>query len=99
MEIGKFYEKGAGYEGTIKTRKLTDLGNVVFEPLENGGDAAPDFLVTSDGYKIGRAWKHQTKDKKSEYLNVVLDDPHMPELIRCRLVNAGNHHLLLWSRQ
>ena len=98
MEIGRFYEQGSTYSGSISTRKLDDLGNVVFHPFDKAGDSEPDFLVKSGRNQIGRAWKQQTQDKEGEYLNVLLDDPHMDEPIRCRLVKYDGLFLLLWER-
>lgn len=98
LEIGKFYDRGSFFEGTISTRKLEDLGNVIFEPYDKAQDHEPDFLVKADRHQIGKAWKQTTRDGDREYLNVVLDDPHMDAQIRARLVRSGDHHLLLWER-
>lgn len=97
-KIGEFYASGSGYQGTIRTRKLKDLGHVVIVAHDKNGDHEPDFLVKADGDEIGKAWKHTAKESEREYLNVVLDDPHMEQQIRSRLVHSGDRFILLWER-
>ncbi len=102
LKIGTFYAKtnkfGVYFEGVLETRKLHALGNITIKPNEKISGNEPDFLVQTDGFEIGHAWKQVTKDKKREYLNVILDDPHMEEEIRARLVKQGEKHILLWER-
>ena len=102
LKIGTFYARKRDsktyYEGTLETRKLHDLGNITIEPKEKTHENEPDFLVLSDKFEIGCAWKQTSKDKTKEYLNLVLDDPHMKEEIRARLVKQDEKYILLWER-
>jgi len=102
LKIGTFYAKTRDsktyFEGTLKTRKLHDLGNITIEPNEKNQENEPDFLVITGQFEIGRAWKQTTKNSNREYLNVILDDPHMEEEIRARLVKQDEKHILLWER-
>lgn len=101
MKIGEFFERGSWFEGTIKTRLLSDLGHVRIDPLmkpEDSGSGYPDYLVKADGFEIGKAWKQMPREGDREYLNVLLDDPHMPQPIYARLVAYNDHHILLWER-
>ena len=59
---------------------------------------AATYLLLLFFWGSAHAWKQVTKDKKREYLNVILDDPHMEEEIRARLVKQGEKHILLWER-
>jgi len=98
LKIGTFYDKGPHFEGTLETRKLNDLGAITIVPFDKTKDSEPDYLVNSGRFQIGRAWKQTTKDGESEYLNVLLDDPHFDEEVRARLVRQGDKHILLWER-
>ncbi len=98
-QIGTFHKRGAHYEGVIETRKINDLGTVYIEPYEKKPDSSePDYLVRSGRFQIGRGWKQVTKDGRSEYINLIIDDPHLDQEIRVRLVKKDEQHILLWER-
>ena len=100
MQIGTFYNNGERFEGSIETRKLDDLGAVIIDPYEKSSpnSSEPDYIVRSGRYQIGRGWKQTTKDGQREYINLIIDDPHMDQAIRARLVQQGGKHILLWER-
>ena len=100
MQIGTFYNKGAHFEGVIETRKLSDLGTVVIAPYEKSSpdSGEPDYLVWAQRFQIGRGWKQTTRDGEGDYINIILDDPHMDNEIRARLVQQSEKHILLWER-
>jgi len=87
------------FEGVLETRKLHDLGSVTIYPYAKSPDSSePDYIVRAGRFQIGRAWKQTTKDGEREYVNVILDDPHMEDEIRARLVKQDDKHILLWER-
>lgn len=98
LKIGTFYQRNDHFEGTLETRKLHDLGTIIIAPHEKTQETSPDYLIKANRFEIGRAWKHTSKDGSSEYLNVILDDPHMESEIRARLVRHEDKHILLWER-
>ena len=99
LKIGTFYNKGSHFEGMLETRKLHDLGNIIIDPYDKSPDSSePDYIVRTGQFQIGRGWKQITKDGEREYINLILDDPHMEEEIRARLVKQGDQHILLWER-
>ncbi len=100
MQIGTFYDNGARLEGLIATRKLNNLGTVIIAPYEKSSpdSSEPDYLVYTGPFQIGRGWKQITKDGEREYINLIIDAPHMDHEIRARLVQQGDKHILLWER-
>jgi len=93
--IGQFKAAGTGFTGTIET--FLAVLDVRFEAVTAGAEAAPDFRIYRGAGEIGAGWERRTKAKR-RYLAVVFDDPSLPRVVECRLVQSAEGWQLMWSR-
>lgn len=95
--IGTFTATGDRFDGTIET--FTSAMAARFEPTGAAeGVAAPGYRVFRGASEIGAAWTRRTKARR-RYLLVRIDDPAWSRPIECRLVQAEQGWLLMWSRE
>lgn len=100
--IGKFTKTADGYTGSIKT--LAFSTKAVILPIGRDNDRAPDWRVYSEvnGPEIGAAWSMTSRDGKTEYLSVRLDDPSFAAPLRATLFQTKggkpDEYELIWSR-
>ena len=91
------------YSGEITTLTL-QRGNVVFRPIEKGGDREPDYRIVQerDGTMVefGAAWK-RSSERGRDFLSVVLDDPALPASLNAALFlsERDDRATLVWQRQ
>ena len=91
------------YSGEITTLTL-QRGNVVFRPIEKGGDREPDYRIVQerDGTMVefGAAWK-RSSEKGRDFLSVMLDDPALPSPFNAALFlsDRDGRATLVWQRQ
>jgi uncharacterized protein (DUF736 family) len=96
MIIGTFKPAGSNFAGTIQT--LNFKVEAVFEPITGKTDKAPDYRITTGHTDLGAAWK-ETSQAGKPYLAVKLDAPGLSGPIHCRLVQSGEAHSLMWTRE
>ena len=105
MIIGNFsYDRDHGtYSGEITTLTL-QRSNVVFRPIEKGGDKEPDYRIVQerDGAMVefGAAWK-RSSERGRDFLSVMLDDPALAASLNAALFfsDRDNRATLVWQRK
>ena len=93
--LGVFSRHEDCWYGSIQTLSLNTRVEIVPSGLE--GEKAPQHRVVIGGNEIGAAWTRTNRDGGT-YLAVKLDDPCLPGPIFANLVERGDAHHLIWSR-
>jgi uncharacterized protein (DUF736 family) len=94
--IGIFSRHEDRYYGSIHT--LTVSTRVEIVPSGLDGEKTPQHLVVIGDTHVGAGWDRSSRDGGS-YIAVKLDDPSFPAPIFANLVERGNEHHLIWSRE
>ncbi len=93
--IGTFTKNDTGFAGTIQTLGLK--AKISINPVEKGGDAAPDYRAHAGKVEIGAGWTRKSKSGR-EYISLKLDDPSFAAPIYANLIERDGQHDLIWSR-
>ena len=97
--IGTFSQKEGKWTGTIRTMIINVKAQMVpvAEPVEDG----PAFRIFAGGAELGAAWREESKDGETPYLDVKLDDPGFDKPIRAAFFEKeeDGSGVLVWNRQ
>jgi uncharacterized protein (DUF736 family) len=91
------------YAGAITTLTL-ERNDVVFRPIEKGGDKEPDYRIFHEHngatVEFGAAWKRNSERGRA-FLSVVLDDPALSSSLNVALFPSEQDEraTLVWQRQ
>ena len=76
-QIGSFTPKDGKYTGTIRT--LTINVKALLVPTKaKANDEAPAYRLYAGGAELDATWRQNSKDGKTAYLAVKLNDPSSP---------------------
>ncbi len=93
--IGSFSLYKGQYYGSIHTLTLNAKIDIV--PSELTGENAPQYLVMAGTAQVGAGWVREGREGAG-YISVKLDDPSLSAPIFANLVEMGELHQLIWSR-
>jgi len=94
--IGSFSLYKSKYQGSIQT--LTINAKIDIVPSELTGENAPQYLVMAGQAQVGAGWVRERREG-GKYVSIKLDDPSLPAPIFANLIESGDLHNLVWSRQ
>jgi uncharacterized protein (DUF736 family) len=93
--IGSFSLYKGKYYGSIHTLTINEKIDIV--PSDLSGENAPQYLVMAGTAQVGAGWVRDDREGAS-YISIKLDDPSLPTPIFANLVEMGDLHQLIWSR-
>ena len=93
--IGVFSLHQDRYYGSIHTLTLNTRAEIV--PSEMTGEKSPQHLVMIGDVQVGAGWERSSRDG-GKYISIKLDDPSFLTPVFANLVEIGDEHHLIWSR-
>ena len=93
--IGSFSLYQGKYYGGIHTLTINEKIDIV--PSDMTGENSPQYLVMAGTAEVGAGWVREGREG-GKYISIKLDDPSLPAPVFANLVEMGDLHQLIWSR-
>tara|TARA_R110000787_G_scaffold87296_1_gene186054 strand:+ start:462 stop:770 length:309 start_codon:yes stop_codon:yes gene_type:complete len=99
-QIGTFTHKDGTWTGTIRTMTINVKAQLVPNKSKANEDA-PDYRLYAGGAELGAAWRQDSKDGKTSYFSVKLDDPSFSAPVRAAFFGdeGAGTGTMVWKRQ